>query len=178
VLPPAVGLLLPSLRWMHLRRRAARARTAIVRRLPRLLTGAYVLLESGAATPRGALSAATASHRDAAAAILREVVLHQEVRQVELADALVHVGRAYGLDPLVRLADAYRVGTQQGTRMADLVSEFALDLRRAEHVAYRERMTRAPVLMTVPAMVFFVLPLLALVLLLVFAPLEGALGQL
>jgi len=62
--------------------------------------------------------------------------------------------------------------------MADLLSEFALDLRRAEHAAYRERMTRAPVLMTVPALLFFVLPLLALVLMLVFAPLSTALGQL
>jgi hypothetical protein len=39
-------------------------------------------------------------------------------------------------------------------------------------------MTRAPVLMTVPALLFFVLPLLALVLVLVFAPLSTALGQL
>ena len=46
-----------------------------------------------------------------------------------------------------KLADAYRVGTRQGTRMADLLLDFALDLQRTEHVAYRERMTRAPVLM-------------------------------
>jgi Flp pilus assembly protein TadB len=177
MLAVASGLMLPALRWMRLRRRAANARAAIVRRLPRLLTGTRVLLESGA-TPQQALLTAASIHRDPAGDVLREVLLHQEVQRVELADALDHVGRAYGLEPLRRLADTYRVGTQEGTRMADLVSEFALELRRADHAAYRERMTRAPVLMTLPALVFFVLPLLALVLVLVFAPLEGALGQL
>jgi Flp pilus assembly protein TadB len=173
----AAAVLLPALLWTRLRRGATRARAEIVRRLPRLLTGARVLLESGS-TPQQALSTAAGIQRDPAAAVLREVLLHQEVQRVQLADALDHVGRAYGLEPLQRLADAYRVGTQQGTRMADLVSEFALDLQRAEHAAYRERMTRAPILMTLPALVFFVLPLLALVLVLVFAPLESSLGQL
>jgi hypothetical protein len=39
-------------------------------------------------------------------------------------------------------------------------------------------MTRAPVLMTVPALVFFVLPMLALVFLLVLSPLGAAFNQL
>ena len=44
--------------------------------------------------------------------------------------------------------------------------------------SYRERITRAPVLMTVPALMFFVLPLLVLVMFLVFTPLMGTLGRL
>ena len=46
------------------------------------------------------------------------------------------------------------------------------------HAGYRERVTRAPVLMTVPALIFFVLPLLVLVMFLVFAPLMGTLSRL
>jgi len=38
-------------------------------------------------------------------------------------------------------------------------------------------MTRAPVLMAVPALVFFVLPLLAVLLLLILFPLESAFTQ-
>src|SRR5262249_44634251 len=135
-------------------------------------------LESGAATPRQALSAAVAVYRDPAADVLREALLDQEVGRVELPDALDRVGCACGLEPIRRLAGADRIGPSPGTQMADLLAEFALDLRRAQHSAYRERMTRAPVLMTVPALVFFVLPLLAMVLFLVLSPLEEAFGQL
>ncbi len=174
----AFAALLPAVRWLRLRREASRSRVAIQRRLPRLLTGTRVLLESGAVTPQQALSTAVSVYRDPAADLLREALLDQEVRRVELQEALDWVGRMYGVEPLRRLADAYRMGTRHGTQMADLLSEFALDLRQGEHAAYRERMTRAPVLMTLPALIFFVLPLLALVLLLVLSPLEGAFNQL
>lgn len=174
----AFGALLPAVRWLRMRRQASQARVAIQRRLPRLLTGTRVLLESGAVTPQQALSTAVSVYRDPAADLLREALLNQEVRRVELQEALDQVGLVYGLEPLRRLADAYRVGTRHGTQMADLLSEFALDLRHAEHAAYRERITRAPVLMTLPALIFFVLPLLALVLLIVLSPLEGAFSQL
>lgn len=174
----AFGALMPAVRWLRLRRQASQARVAIQRRLPRLLTGTRVLLESGAVTPQQALATAVNVYRDPAADLLREALLNQEVRRVELQEALDQAGRLYGLEPLRRLADAYRVGTRHGTQMADLLSEFALDLRQEEHAAYRERMTRAPVLMTLPALIFFVLPFLALVLLLVLSPLEGAFSQL
>ena len=174
----ACGGLLPSLRWLGLRRRATQARAAIRRRLPRILGGSRVLLESGAVTPQQALSTAVTVYRDAAADVLREALLQQEVRRVELQEALDRVGETYRLDELRRLADAYRVGTKHGTQMADLLTEFALRLRQAEHAAYRERMTRAPVLMAVPALVFFVLPLLAVLLLLILFPLETAFTQL
>lgn len=172
------GALLPAVSWTRLRRLAAQTRASIERGLPRLLTGSRVLLESGATTPQQALNAAVRSYRDPAADVLHEVLLDQGVRQVELQEALQLVARRCALEPLRRLADVYRVGIRQGTQMADLLTDFALDLRHREHAAYRERMTRAPVLMTLPALVFFVLPLLALVLLLVVSPLEGALSQL
>jgi hypothetical protein len=178
LLPLACGTLFPGLRWLRLRSRATQARTAIRRRLPRILGGARVLLESGAVTPQQALATAVTVYRDSAADVLREALLRQEVRRVELQQALDQIGEAYRLDELRRLADAYRVGTKHGTQMADLLTEFALRLRQAEHTAYRERMTRAPVLMAVPALVFFVLPLLAMLLLLILFPLESAFTQL
>jgi hypothetical protein len=178
LLPVVCGVLLPGLRWLRLRRRAAQARVQIRRRLPRVLGGARVLLESGAVTPHQALSTAVTVYRDSAADILREALLQQEVHRVDLYDALDQAGERYGVDELRRLADAYRVGTQHGTQMADLLTEFALALRQGEHAAYRERMTRAPVLMAVPALVFFVLPLITVLLFLILFPLENAFTQL
>ena len=178
LLPVACGSLFPALRWLRLRSRATQARTVIKHRLPRILGGARVLLESGAVTPQQALSTAVTVYRDSASDVLREALLQQEVRRVELQQALDQVGETYGLDELRRLADAYRVGTKHGTQMADLLTEYALRLRESEHAAYRERMTRAPVLMAVPALVFFVLPLLAVLFLLILFPLESAFTQL
>lgn len=178
LLTAACGILFPALRWLRLRSRATRARTVIRHRLPRILGGSRVLLESGAVTPQQALATAVTVYRDSAADVLREALLQQEVRRVELQQALDQVGETYGLDELRRLADAYRVGTKHGTQMADLLTEFALTLRQGEHAAYRERMTRAPVLMAVPALVFFVLPLMAVLLLLILFPLESAFTQL
>jgi Flp pilus assembly protein TadB len=178
LMPLACAALLPGLRWLSLRRRAALARLTVRRRLPRILGGARVLLESGAATPQGSLSAAVALYHDVTTDVLREALLQHEVRRVELQETLDAAGEAYGLHELRQLADAYRMGTRHGTQMADLLAEFAGRLRHVEHAAYRERMTRAPVLMAVPALVFFVLPLIVLLLLLVLLPLEGAFAQL
>ena len=50
--------------------------------------------------------------------------------------------------------------------------------RQAWFAAYRERIRRAPVVMTIPAMLFFVAPFLTLIMFLVFTPLVRALGQL
>lgn len=179
LLTAASGILFPAMRWLRLRSQATQARTAIRHRLPRILGGSRVLLESGAVTPQQALATAVTVYRDSAADVLREALLRmQEVRRVELQQALDRVGETYGLDELRRLADAYRVGAKHGTQMADLLTEFALTLRQGEHAAYRERMTRAPVLMAVPALVFFVLPLMAVLLLLILFPLENAFTQL
>ena len=62
--------------------------------------------------------------------------------------------------------------------MSALIADFAGSMRAGWHAEYRERITRAPVVMTVPALVFFVLPLLVLILFLVFSPLMGTLSQL
>jgi hypothetical protein len=174
----ACGVLLPSLSWLRFRRQAAQLRATIGRQLPRLLTGARVLLESGAVTPHRALSTVVSVYSDPAADVLREAIRDGEVRRVELQVSLDQVARMYRLEPLQRLADALRVGARFGSGMAELLTEFAIETRQDGHTAYRERMVRAPVLMALPALVFFVLPLLAVILLLVVTPLVNGLGRL
>ena len=178
MLPVAGALLWPAWSWLSLRRRAGHLRAAIEHRLPRLLIAARVLLESGAATPEGSLTHAATIYDDPAADLVREALLAREVRRLPLEAALDVVAERYGVMTLTRLADSFRVGVRYGTRMADLLSEQSMQLRQAWFAAYRERITRAPILMTIPALLFFVAPLLFLIFFLVFTPLVGALGRL
>ncbi|HEX6547987.1 MAG TPA: hypothetical protein VF134_04525, partial [Candidatus Dormibacteraeota bacterium] len=60
------GAGLPLVMALQLRLRARSVRISVRRRLPRVLTGARVLLESGAATPEGALATAAATYQDPA----------------------------------------------------------------------------------------------------------------
>ncbi len=178
VLPVAGALLWPAWSWLSMRRQSGSVRAGIEHRLPRLLVAARVLLESGAATPEGALTDAVDIYVDSAADLIHEALLARTVHRVRLEVALDEVGERYGVNTLARLADSFRVGTRYGTRMAELLSEQSAQLRRAWFAAYRERITRAPILLTIPALLFFVGPLLFLIFFLVFTPLVGALGQL
>ncbi|TMC10381.1 MAG: hypothetical protein E6J41_08345 [Chloroflexi bacterium] len=178
LLPVAGAMLWPAWSWLSLRRRAGRLRAGIEHRLPRLLVAARVLLESGAATPEGALSDAVDIYEDSAADLIREALLARAVRRVRLEAALDEVADRHGVTTLARLADSFRVGVRYGTRMAELLSEQSMQLRQAWFASYRERITRAPILLTIPALLFFVGPLLVLIFYLVFTPLIGALGQL
>jgi Flp pilus assembly protein TadB len=177
VLAALGGLAGPPIWLIRLRLAAARLRGSIHRRLPRLFTGARMLLESGAATPEAALTGAVGIYRDPAADLLREALRLRQVRRVELESTLEEVSERYGVEALVRLADAYRMGGRYGTKMSELLAEFSASLRHGWHAEYRERITRAPVLMTVPALIFFVAPLLLLTLYLVFAPLSRMLTE-
>ncbi len=167
-----------AVEYRRVRRRAQRLRRSVVRRLPRVITGARMVMESGAATPEGALAMAVGLYTDPASDLLREAIRIKEVHKLNLEDALDQVGRHYGLSPFGQLADAFRIGRRYGTRLSDILASFAQELRREWHAAYRERITRAPVLMTIPALIFFVAPLLFLILFLVFSPLFSILGQL
>ncbi len=160
------------------RTKAARSRAAVNHRLPRVITGARMVMESGAATPEGALAMAVSLYADPAADLLREAIRLKEVHKMSLEDALDQVGQRYGLEPFGQLADAFRIGRRYGTRLSDILGNFAQELRREWYAAYRERITRAPVLMTIPALFFFVVPLLFLILFLVFTPLFTVLSQL
>jgi hypothetical protein len=176
---PLVGAILwPAWSWLSLRRRAARLRAAVEQRLPRLLVAARVLLESGAATPEGSLTHVVAIYEDPAADLVREALVAKEVRRLPLETTLDEVAQTYGVTTVMRLADSFRVGVRYGTRMAELLGEQSAQMRQAWFAAYRERIARAPILMTIPALLFFVAPLLVLIVFLVFTPLVGALGQL
>ncbi len=167
-----------ALAYGRLRRAAHRLRQTVIRRLPRVITGARMVMESGAATPEGALAMAASLYQDPATDLLRQAIRIKEVQKLSLEDALDQVAGHYGLERFGQLADAFRIGRRYGTRLSDILAGFAADLRREWHAAYRERITRAPVLMTIPALLFFVAPLLFLVLFLVFSPLFTILSQL
>jgi len=164
--------------WLRWRFEVASVRTAIRKDLPRLLTGARVLLDSGTANAEQALAAAVGTYADPAAELLREALRLKEVRRVEFEAAVDEVADRYAVGEFHRLADSLRVGHRYGTGMSVLLVDFAQRARSSWHASYRERITRAPVLMTVPALMFFVLPLLVLVMFLVFSPLMGTLSRL
>jgi Flp pilus assembly protein TadB len=167
-----------TVQWVRWRFEAAGIRTVIRRDLPRLLTGARVLLDSGTANAEQALAAAVSTYADPAAELLREALRRKEVRRVDFEAAVDEVADRYAVGEFHRLADSLRVGHRYGTGMSTLLADFAQRARSSWHAGYRERITRAPVLMTVPALMFFVLPLLVLVMFLVFAPLMGTLSRL
>ena len=179
---PLLGLVLAGVagtgQWLVWRFEVASVRAAIRKDLPRLLTGARVLLDGGTANPEQALASAVGTYADPAAELLREALRRKEVHRIDLEAAVDEVGDRYAVDELHRLADALRVGHRYGTGMSTLLVEFAQRARSSWHASYRERITRAPILMTVPALIFFVLPLLVLVMFLVFTPLMGTLTRL
>ncbi len=164
--------------WVRWRFEVASVRASIRKDLPRLLTGARVLLDSGTANAEQALAAAVGTYADPAAELLREALRRKEVHRVEFEAAVDEVADHYAVGEFHRLADNLRVGHRYGTGMSTLLVDFAQRARSSWHASYRERITRAPVLMTVPALMFFVLPLLVLVMFLVFTPLMGTLGRL
>jgi Flp pilus assembly protein TadB len=182
VTTPLVALLVAVVagagQWLSWRFELDRLRAAIRKDLPRLLTGARVLLDSGTANAEQALAAAVGTYADPAAELLREALRRKEVRRIDFEAAVDEVGDRYAVEEMHRLADSLRVGHRYGTGMSTLLVDFAQRARSSWHSSYRERITRAPVLMTVPALVFFVLPLLALVMFLVFTPLMGTLSRL
>jgi Flp pilus assembly protein TadB len=179
---PLLGVVLAGVagtgQWLVWRFEVASVRAAIRKDLPRLLTGARVLLDGGTANPEQALASAVGTYADPAAELLREALRRKEVRRIDFETAVDEVGDRYAVDELHRLADALRVGHRYGTGMSTLLVEFAQRARSSWHASYRERITRAPILMTVPALIFFVLPLLVLVMFLVFTPLMGTLTRL
>jgi Flp pilus assembly protein TadB len=178
LLPVAGALLVPFWLWLRFRREAGQLRRGIEHRLPRLLLGARVLLQSGAATPQGALDQVVLVHEDLASGLLREALRQRQVQGSNLEMALEESAQRYHITPLGRLADSFRIGIRHGTPMADLFTEQSLRLTQDWFAAYRERITRAPVTMTVPALIFFVMPLLVMIMFLIFTPLVGVLNQL
>ena len=177
VLPVLSAVLAPALFLRVLRGRAQRVRDTVEHNLPRVLTGARMLLESGAATPETALTRAAALYWDAATEMLSEAGRVREVELVPIDVALERVATRYAVASLVRLADAYRIATQYGTGMAGVLADFTEYLRHQSESQQKARITSAPVRMVPVALVFFLLPFVLIIAYLVFSPLAGLLGQ-
>jgi Flp pilus assembly protein TadB len=137
-----------------------------------------MLLESGGATPEAALIVAVGAYRDPAADLLQEALRIRQVRRVDLDSALDEVAERFGVEDLTRLAEAYRVGTRYGTSLSELLSDFSSSMRHGWHAEYRERITRAPVLMQIPVLIFFITPFAFLVMYLIYKPLVEMLSHL
>jgi Flp pilus assembly protein TadB len=178
LLPVAAGLLAPALLLRLVAGRARGVREAVDLNLPRVLTGARMLLESGAATPETALIRAAGLYDDPATAMLREAGRIRDVEFVAIDIALDRVAGVYGMPGLARLADAYRIAAQYGTGMAGVLASYAANLRQRTEADERSRITSAPIRMVPAAIVFFLFPFLVMILFLVFSPLAAVLGQL
>ena len=177
ILPVVAGLAAPGMLLRLVTARARGVRDAVDLNLPRVLTGARMLLESGATTPEKALLSAAALYEDPATAMLREAGRIREVEFVSIDVALDRVADVYGMAALARLADAYRIAAQYGTGMAEVLADYAKGLRHRSEADERSRITMAPLRMTLVAIPCFLLPLLAVILFLVVAPFEAAMGQ-
>jgi Flp pilus assembly protein TadB len=177
LLPIAGGLGAPALLLRTLRRRAGSVRAAVDRNLPRVLTGARMLLESGAATPERALTTAAALYEDAATEMLREAGRIREIQLVTIDVALDRVADLYGVGGLHRLADAYRIGRQYGTGMGSVLADFAENLRKQAESDEEARISSAPVEMIFPGLAFFFTPFFLLMLYLVYTPFAQVLNR-
>jgi Flp pilus assembly protein TadB len=178
LLPVAAGLGAPALLLRLVVARARGVRDTVDLNLPRVLTGARMLLESGATTPEKALLSAAALYDDPATAILREAGRVREVEFVSIDVALDRVAGFYGMPALARLADAYRIAAQYGTGMAGVLADYAESLRQKSEAEERSRITSAPVRMVAPIVFFFLSPLLAIILAIAYGQLLVALSQL
>lgn len=177
VLPLLTGVTAPVLLIRFVRRRAARAREELARALPRVLTGARMLMESGGVTPERALTEVAALYFDPATQLLQEAGRVRDVRLATIDEALDTVAATYGVEGLHRLADAFRIGRQYGTGMSGVLSDFADGLTRQAEVAEETRITTAPIKLVYPGLAFFFTPFFLLILYLFVAPLTQVLNR-
>ncbi|MGI0131245.1 MAG: hypothetical protein ACREEC_14020, partial [Thermoplasmata archaeon] len=137
VASPLLGLVAAAAagigQWARWRFDVANLRSAIRRDLPRLLTGARVLLDSGTANAEQALAAAVGTYADPAAELLREALRRKEVRRIDFEGAVDEVADRYAVQDFHRLADSLRVGHRYGTGMSTLLVDFAQRARSSWH---------------------------------------------
>src|SRR6202011_5286358 len=73
--------------YRRVRKTASQLGRSVVRRLPRIVTGARMVMEGGAATPEAALALTVTLYDDAAAALLREAIRIKEVHKLKIGRA-------------------------------------------------------------------------------------------
>jgi Flp pilus assembly protein TadB len=136
-----------------------------------------MLLESGAATPESALTRAAFLFDDPSVEVVREAARLREVELIPIDQALERVAARYSVEPLHRLADAYRIAVQYGTGISGVLTDFSDYLRSRTESDERARITSAPVRMVPVALLFFLVPFMSLIGFLIYGPLVGLLGQ-
>jgi tight adherence protein C len=143
-----------------LRRRVKNRQTRIMRALPDALDLLVTSVEAGMGIDAAfavVTERTTGPLADTFALYLRQVGLGRSRRE-----ALSHIAERTGVQDLVGLASAVVQGEELGTTMGDVLRRQAEDLRVLRAQRARERAQRAPVLMTIPLVIFF-LPAMGLV---------------
>jgi tight adherence protein C len=151
----AIGLLpFPLLiPYSVLRRRVKNRQGRIVRALPDAMDLLVTCVEAGMGVDAafGLVTERTAGPLSETFALyLRQVGLGRSRR-----DALAYVAHRTGVQDLVGLASSIIQGEELGTSMGDVLRRQSEDLRALRAQRARERAQRAPVLMTLPLVMFF-----------------------
>lgn len=151
----AFGLLpLPvMLPYVVLRRRVKNRQARIVRALPDAMDLLVTCVEAGMGVDAafGLVTERTAGPLSETFALyLRQVGLGRSRRE-----ALAFVSDRTGVQDLVNLSASIVQGEELGTSMGDVLRRQSEDLRALRAQRARERAQRAPVLMTIPLVLFF-----------------------
>lgn len=151
----AVGLLpFPLLiPYAVLRRRVKNRQGRIIRALPDAMDLLVTCVEAGMGIDAafGLVTERTIGPLSETFALyLRQVGLGRSRRE-----ALAYVSARTGVQDLVGLASSIIQGEELGTSMGDVLRRQAEDLRALRSQRARERAQRAPVLMTIPLVIFF-----------------------
>lgn len=145
-----VPVLIP---YAILRRRAKNRQASIVRALPDAIDLLVTSVEAGMGVDAafGLVTERTAGPlSDTFALYLRQVGLGRSRRE-----ALAHIAERTGVPDLIGLSSSIIQGEELGTTMGDVLRRQSEDLRALRAQRARERAQRAPVLMTIPLVIFF-----------------------
>lgn len=151
----AVGVLpLPVMMpYVVLRRRVRKRQQSIVRALPDAMDLMVTCVEAGMGVDAAfalVTERTTGPLSETLALYLRQVALGRSRR-----DALAFVAQRTGVQDLIGLSNAIIQGEELGTSMGDVMRRQSEDLRALRAQRARERAQRAPVLMTIPLVLFF-----------------------
>jgi tight adherence protein C len=151
----AIGLLpLPvMLPYVVLRRRVKNRQARIVRALPDAMDLLVTCVEAGMGVDAAfglVTERTTGPLSETFALYLRQIGLGRSRRE-----SLAYVAERTGVSDLVSLAGSIVQGEELGTSMGDVLRRQSEDLRALRAQRARERAQRAPVLMTIPLVLFF-----------------------
>ena len=139
--------------YAALRRKVKNRQSSITRALPEAMDLLVTCVEAGMGVDAAFAMVAertTGPLSETFALYLRQVGLGRSRRE-----ALTYVADRTGVQDLVGLASSIIQGEELGTTMGDVLRRQAEDIRALRAQRARERAQRAPVLMTIPLVLFF-----------------------